>query len=319
MQDKMPSHHGAKEKIRGKSRPGTQGRDKYPNQTIKLLLERASCRAFLDKKIPADVMRYILEAGIHSATGGNLQPYSIIKIEKLATKNKLAKFCYQKFIADAPLNLIFCIDWHRLERWAQLEIAPFTATSAFRHFWISFQDTMIAAQNICTAADALGLGSVYIGTIMEFFPTIKRMLKLPKGVMPIVLLCIGYPRTELIPRKKLGIDAVVHNEKYNELSGKKLLDVFNEKYAGMKIEINSERLKMIERVCRDVAGEKFARKCIERIKKQGYISRSQLYFGLHYVANEIPKQNERFLKIMEQFGFKWFKKYQPIKRHKSID
>jgi FMN reductase [NAD(P)H] len=258
-------------------------------------------------------MRYILEAGIHAATGGNLQPYSIIKIEKQATKKRIAKLAGQKFIADAPINLVFCIDWHRLERWAKLETAPFTALSAFRHFWISFQDTMIAAQNICTAADAMGLGSVYIGTVMEFFPTLKRMLKLPKGVMPVVLLCLGYPKTKLIPRKKLGIDVMVHKEKYQDLTDKKLLDAFNKKYTGMKIEITSERIKTIERVCRDVSGEKFSEKCLEKIKKQGYISWAQRYFGLHYVANEMPKQNEKFLKIMEQFGFNWFKIYQPVK------
>jgi FMN reductase [NAD(P)H] len=284
---------------------------KYPNQTIKLLHERASCRSFLDKKIPADVMRYILEAGIHAATGGNLQPYSIIKIEKQATKKRIAKLAGQGFIAGAPVNLVFCIDWHRLERWAKLEMAPFTATSSFRHFWISFQDTMIAAQNICTAADAMGLGSVYIGTVMEFFPTLKRMLKLPKGVIPIVLLCIGYPMKKLVPRSKLGIDAVVHNEKYNELSDKKLMDVFNEKYAGIKLDITSSRLKMIEQVCREVAGEGFAKQSIEHIKKQGYISRTQMYFGLHYIANRMPLQNEKYLKIFENFGFNWFKKYRP--------
>lgn len=299
----MPSHHGVKEQVAGK----------YPNETVKLLIERASCRAFADKKIPPDAINYILNAGIHAATGGNLQPYSIIKIEKQATKKRIAKLAGQKFIADAPVNLVFCIDWHRLERWAKLEMAPFTAMSAFRHFWISFQDTMITAQNICTAADAMGLGSVYIGTVMEFFPTLKRMLKLPKGVMPVVLLCLGYPKTKLVPRKKLGIDVIVHKERYQEMSDKKLLEAFDKKYTGMRIEITQERLKTIEKVCRDVAGQKFARKCIGRIKKQGHISRSQLYFGLHYVANEMPKLNERFLKTIEQFGFNWFKKYKPYK------
>jgi FMN reductase [NAD(P)H] len=286
---------------------------RYPNQTIKLLLKRASCRAFTNKKIPTDVLQYILKAGIHAATGGNLQPYSIIKIENKTTKKKLAQLCSQKFIADAPVNLLFCIDWHRLERWAKLETAPFTATSSFRHFWISFQDTIITAQSICTAVDAMGLGSVYIGTIIEFFPTLKRILKLPNGVIPMVLLCIGYPKKKPVPRNKLGIDAVVHNEKYNELTDKQLLEAFNNKYAGIKIEIIPQRLKIIEKVCREVAGEKFSKQCIKQIKKQGYISRAQTYFGLHYIANKMPLQNEKYLKTFEKFGFNWFKKYRPSK------
>lgn len=301
--NKMPSHHGVKEAIKRK----------YPNETLKVLIERASLRNFSDKKISARVLQYILEAGIHAATGGNLQPYSIIKIENPAVKKKLAKLCYQGFIAKAPVNLMFCIDWHRLERWAKLETAPFTATKAFRHFWISFQDTMICAQNICTAADSLGLGSVYIGTVMEFFPKLKRMFKLPKGVFPVVLLCLGYPQKSPLPRKKLGVDVIVHNEKYRDLSDKQILKAFNDKYPGLKIEINKDRLRMMERVCRDVAGDIFAKQCIARIKKQGYISPVQRYFGLHYVANLMPKGNERFLKTMERFGFNWFKKYLPLK------
>ena len=54
----------------------------YPNQTLQLLYERASCRSFTEEKIPPDILQQLLEAGIHSATGGNLQPYSIIKIEE---------------------------------------------------------------------------------------------------------------------------------------------------------------------------------------------------------------------------------------------
>lgn len=300
---RIPSHHGVKSAIKGK----------YPNETLKLLIERASLRNFSDKKISSRVLQYILEAGIHAPTGGNLQPYSIIKIEKAAAKKKIAKLANRGFIAKAPVNLIFCIDLHRLERWAKLEIAPFTATSAFRHFWISFQDTIICAQNVCTAADSLGLGSVYIGTSLEFVPQLRKLLKLPKGVFPVVLLCLGYPKKLPLPRKKLGIDVMIHNERYRELSDKKLMSAFNEKYQSIKIEAVKERLEKMEKVCRDVAGETFAQKCLAKIKKNGYLSMAQLYFGLHYVASMMPKNNETFLKQMEQSGFKWFKKYRPLK------
>lgn len=184
--NKMPSHHGVE----------ISPNDKYPNQTLKLLVERASCRSFSDKKVSPDVLQLIFAAGVHAPTGGNLQPYSIIKIENDETKQKLAEMGEQGIIGKAPVLLLFCIDWRRIERWAKLEVAPFTATSSFRHFWISFQDTIICAQNICTAADSLGLGSVYIGTILEFFTDIRDMFQLPKGIFPVVLLCLGYPKVK---------------------------------------------------------------------------------------------------------------------------
>jgi nitroreductase len=297
---RMPSHHGIKEPVKGK----------YPNQTLKLLIERASCRCFSDKKISAEVLKFVLKAGVHSPSGGNLQPFSIIQIEKEKTKKKLAWLCgKQNFIADAPVNLLFCIDFHRLQRWAKLEIAPFSATSSFRHFWVAFQDTIICAQNICTAADSLGLGSVYIGTVLECFRELKKMFALPKGVFPVVLLCLGYPSIKPSQRKKLDLNVIVHKEKYKEMEGQKLLRAFRRKYPGLKIEITEERLKRISEVCRRVYGEKFARKCIGKIKKNGYINPVQRYFGLHYRADEMPQGNDTYLEIMEEFGFEWFKRF----------
>jgi len=299
----MPSHHGVKVPPEDRE---------YPNETMKLLIERASCRNFTDDKIPPDVLQLVLEAGVHAATGGNLQPYSIIKIEDEETRRTLAEWCGQGFIGRAPVLLLFCLDWRRLKRWAELEIAPFTGSSSFRHFWISFQDTLICAQNICTAADAMGLGSVYIGTVLEFIAELREMFGLPPGVFPVVLLCLGYPKTKPQPRKKLGVDAVVHAERYHEMADQALLDAFDDKYAGQRVQITEERLETISDVCRQVHGEAFARRCVEKIKETGHITPVQRYFGLHYRANSMPQDNDAFLKLMEEFGFNWFKPFQPF-------
>ena len=288
--------------------------DKYPNETMKLLFERSSCRDFLDKKIPAAIMQIVLEAGVHAATAGNLQPYSIIKIENAETKQKLAKMCEQNFIGKAPVLLLFCLDLHRNERWAGLEVAPYTATSSFRHFWVSFQDTVICAQNICTAADSIGLGSVYIGTVIDMPSKIQTMFKLPRGVFPVVLVCLGYPKKRLPPRSKLGVGTVVHHERYHELKDEELLDVFNKKYEGQRLPIAENRLETILKVCRTVRGQEFAEKCASKIRANDHINRAQHYFGLHYRADVMPTGNDEYLKIMEEFGFGWFKKYIPFAR-----
>jgi len=295
----MPSHHGFEEKKHGE----------YPNETIELLMERASCRNFADKKIPEDVLNLITEAGIHAPTGGNLQPYSIIKIGSQETRRKLAEMCGQDFIATAPVNLLFCIDWHRLERWAELEMAPFTASSSFRHFWISFQDAIVCAQNMCTAADAIGLGSVYIGTIMEYMRETQKMFQLPKGVLPVVLLCLGYPKSGLMTRRKLGRAVLIHDEQYHEMHDQDLRDAFDEKYHHTKIEMTEERVEKIRGVCQRVHGHEFAERCVAHIKEHGYINVAQRYFGLHYEADTMPRGNEEFVAMMKEFGFDWFEKF----------
>jgi nitroreductase len=288
----------------------------YPNETVKLLFERSSCRSFLDKRIPEDVLNVVLEAGVHAPSAGNLQPYSIIRIEDAAAKQKLAEMCEQKFIGTAPVLLLFCLDLHRNERWAKLETAPYTATSSFRHFWVSFQDTVMCAQNACTAADSVGLGSVYIGTVIDFPSEIRAMFNLPKAVFPVVLLCLGYPAKRPKSRNKLGVATVVHLERYREVEDRELVEVFNEKYRAdavhaQKIPVSAERLETIMKVCRRTFGEGFARRCKRRIEADGYINTAQYYFGLHYKADTMPKGNDKYMRLMEESGFNWFRKYVP--------
>jgi nitroreductase len=300
--DKKPdlSHHGDDD----------DSPRRHSNETMRLLLERSSCRSFSDRKIPPEVMDAILEAGIHAPTGGNLQPYSIIRVEDAATKQRLDELNEnQPFIAAAPVDLIFCLDWYRLRRWAELQDAPFTANRSFRHFWISFQDTIIAAQNICTAADAMGLGSVYVGTVLECFREIRQLLALPDLVFPVVLVSLGYPKERPKPKRKLGLDAIVHKEKYHAPDDRKLLRMFAEKYPGGDREITTERLETVKHVCRQVGGESLARRCLERIQKDGYINMAQHYFALHYRADFMPLMNDGFLQVMKEAGFVWFEPY----------
>lgn len=289
--------------------------DKHPNDTIRLMLERGSVRNFEDRPIPPEIMHQVLEAGIHSATGGNLQPYSIIQFEKQEVKQKVADLCGgQQFIAQAPVNLLFCIDLHRLDRWAALQVAPFTAAQSFRHFWVSFQDTIICAQSVCTAADAMGLGSCYVASILECFPELITMFELPKGVFPVVLISLGYPKMPPKIARKLGPEVVVHHEKYRDPENAELLASFETKYPGYRLEANAERLAEIEKVCEEVHGAEFAELCLARIREQGFISMIQRYYGLHYSANYMPLGNDNFVRILEEQGLKPFKVFELTRR-----
>ena len=115
----------------------------YPNKTIRLLLERASCRTYKPDAVPDDVLDLVLKAGVSAPSAGNLQPFSIIKVREDAARAKITEMMGQSFIGESPVLLLFCLDFNRLARWAALESAPFTADHAFRHFWVGFQDVAI--------------------------------------------------------------------------------------------------------------------------------------------------------------------------------
>jgi len=248
----------------------------------------------------------MLEAGIQAPTGGNLQPYSVVKIEKQSAINRLAELCGQSFMKKAPLHFIFCVDFNRLKRWAKLESAPFSADRSLRPFWIAFQDTILCAQNMCTAADALGLGSVYIGPIFDRIPEIRKMCRLPKGVVPVVSLVVGYPSVFPSPRKRLGAKIVVHNEVYRDIDDKELQAAFSEKYKGVRREITKKDLKTLSRVCRNVHGSAFAEKSVKAAKKLGYINRAQVYFGLNYQADRMLAGTAKQLKMLSKAGLSCF-------------
>ncbi|KYH30509.1 NADPH-flavin oxidoreductase [Clostridium tepidiprofundi DSM 19306] len=278
----------------------------YSNETIKLLYERASCRSFKNMQIPEDVLYEVIDAGLHAATGGNLQPYAIIKITKDETKKRLVDECnMQNIVAKAPVNLLFCIDWRRIGRWAESCNAPFLATKSYRHFWIAFQDTVICAQNICTAADSVGLGSVYIGTVESCFMELKSILNIPEGVFPVVLLSLGYPTKYPAPSKKLGIEALVHEETYKDLPIEIIKEFHSEKYNHKKYPISESNLSEIREVAKDIGGKEYADEMMKKIQEKGYINMAQRYFGLHYKANWSCIGNKAFIKTLLSYGFTW--------------
>jgi len=275
------------------------------NATLKLLTDRASCRVFKDKKVPPAVAAQLVEAGIHAPTGGNLQPYSIIKIEKPAAKKKLAKLCWQPFLAKAPLHLVFCVDLHRHKRWARLEKAPYSADRSLRPFWIAFQDTIICAQNMCVAADALGLGSVYIGPVFDSMAQIRRLCRLPKGVVPVVSLAVGYPKIKPPRRKKLPAALLAHSEVYRDPSDKELLAAFRKRYEGVTEEIKAKDLKILADSCRVAHNAGFAERCLKDVKARGNFNAPQIVFGLHYRAGRLLRNTPKQLRMLKTAGLGW--------------
>ncbi len=283
----------------------------HPNETIRLLHNRATIRTFTDRKIEPEVLDAVFEAGTHAPTGG-MQPYSVIKIEDQATKQRIFEFdgVGQKQIVNAAVDLVFCVDMRRNRRWAEIEVAPFTATSSFEEWWIAFQDTCIFMHTVCIAAEAMGLGTVYIGTAYWYFDKLRELLDIPEGVFPVVLLCMGYPKGERPnPRKKLPPRVVVHDEKYSDLPDWELIEALDAKH-GDQLKISDERLEGIRKVATAVHGADFAEKVLAKVRENGYISMVQYLYGLAYVADDGVRNNERCLKLLKDAGFDWFEPYE---------
>ena len=278
----------------------------YTNETMRLLYERASCRVFQDKEIPEDVLNEVIGAGLHGATGGNVQPYAIIKFCSDEVKDKLVDGCHmQPLIKQAPVNFLFCIDYRRIHRWAEASHAPYVGAKSSSHFWIAFQDTIIAAQNICTAADSVGLGSVYIGRVEGCFAKVKEIFELPEEVFPVVIVSMGYPAQELKVAPKLGMEALVHEERYRDISVDQLTDMQEAKYDYHKTPLSAKNIDTLYQVAKDMGGEAYAKDMIAYAKDQGYINMAQRYFGLIYPANMLAMGNATLVRELRDSGYAW--------------
>ncbi|HET7838330.1 MAG TPA: nitroreductase family protein, partial [Rectinemataceae bacterium] len=191
----------------------------------------------------------------------------------------------------------------RNRRIAARGLAPYSAHRAFRHFWIAYQDVMIAAQSACTAADSLGLGSCYIGTIVEHLEASSELLGLDERTVPIELLPLGYPVSPPKSRGKFPEGILVHRERYAEPEEAGLYSSYQEREGGWTMSLTPENLERFRDCCESVEGSEFAQRAVADAEARGAFNAVQYRFGLHYPADEMPMGNAGFLEALKNRGF----------------
>lgn len=164
------------------------------NEVIKELFERKSVRVYSDKMIEEDKKQLIIDSAIQAPTAGNMTLYSIIDVEDQEIKEKLAKSCdNQPFIAKAPLVLIFVADYQKwYDAFKYYHGNEEVRSPSYGDFLLAYSDALIAAQNAVVAAESMGIGSCFIGDIIEQYEFHRELLNLPQYTAPVGMLVMGY-------------------------------------------------------------------------------------------------------------------------------
>ena len=200
------------------------------NETIQVLMNRKSIRVFEDKEISPEIKDIILAAAMRAPTGGNCMPYSIIDVTDQSIKDKLAETCdHQPFIAQAKMVLIFCADYHRWYRKFKMAGCEDIPAPELSNMVLATEDAVIAAHTACIAAESLGIGSCYIGDIMENCEEQRRLLCLPDYVFPAAMLVFGWPTEQQKQRPKperCEQKHIVHENTYRDMDGEELREMF---------------------------------------------------------------------------------------------
>lgn len=200
------------------------------NETLKIIENRKSTRNFSREKITQEEKDAIIHAALRSPTAGNMMMYSVIEVGDQALKDRLAVTCdNQPFIANAPFVLLFVADYQRFYDYfifCEAQDACAKKGLSLRlpqegDLMLACCDALIAAQTAVIAAESLGIGSCYIGDILENAEIHREMFRLPRYTLPITLLCFGRPAVEKTEKRltpRYDRKYIVFQNEYRRLS-----------------------------------------------------------------------------------------------------
>ena len=196
-------------------------------QVLDVIFQRKSIRKFKPKPIPRKIIEKIVEAGQRAPTACGMQAYSFI----LVTDKKIREEIFeaigkQKCMEEAPTWIIVCADLARQLKLFEI-LGVKTKFGEASKLVSTVIDASLTVENMVIAADALGLGSVCIGSIWDSMKRIAEILKFPRHVLPIVLLCLGYPDESPPTRPRWPLKAVTHENSY-QMPSEKLMKEYYE-------------------------------------------------------------------------------------------
>ncbi len=243
------------------------------------LLQHRSIRKYQQKPVPEEVLLKILEAGTRASTTGNMQVYSIVVTKDQGIKERLAPTHFnQPMVTEAPVLLTFCADFNRFNKWCRFRRAE-PGYDNFLSFFTAAIDALLVAQNVCIAAESMDLGICYLGTATYNAGEIIDILDLPRGVVPVTAVTLGYPGEDPGLTDRLPLDAVIHRDIYRDYSEREINEFYTQKEL---INTNMEFVKendkeTLAQVFTDIRYKKednilFSKALLEVLERQGFMN-----------------------------------------------
>lgn len=244
---------------------------------MELLFQHRSIRQYKAEPIAERLLNQIIEAGTRASNTGNMQLYSVIVTRDAEKKAKLAPLHFnQPMVIQAPVLLTICADINLFNLWCEQRRAE---TGYNNLLWLmnATIDASLFAQNISVEAESHGLGICYLGTALYNAKEFIEALELPKGVVPITAIVLGYPAQNPPLTDRLPLEAVMHDETYADFSKDQVAQLFAEKesLASSKQFVAENQKENLAQVFTDVRYKKqdnefFSAKLLETLREQGF-------------------------------------------------
>ncbi len=216
------------------------------NPTLDLIHKHGSVRSYKPDPVPQELIESIVIAGQRAATSSNLQMYSVVALQDATRRAQMQTFCNnQKHISQAPVFLTWCADLSRLDRVCEMQGYQQEA-GYVENFLLAAVDVAIMMQNAGLAAESLGLGFCYIGSIRNSPQEVIDLLKLPKYTFPVCGMTLGWPTQPPRIRPRLPLEAVLHWETYDSSDEARHLQAYDEAmvatgiYQGRQVKVEKD-------------------------------------------------------------------------------
>lgn len=187
---------------------------KFVKDKLKIPLSHRTIREFTAKPVDEEVVSTLMEVANRTATSIGMQSFSIIRIKDENKRQRLAEICNQEYVARAPELWVFIVDCYRNYQIAKEQNFPVSDTVDADRFFQGFTDGALAAQNVTSALESLGMGAVYLGSILNDIDAVIRLLNLPKFTFPILGIGFGYPNQEPQLKPRMDVDLKFFTDGY---------------------------------------------------------------------------------------------------------
>lgn len=233
---------------------------------MKSIQNRTSIRKYSSREVSDELLNRLLEEAERTPTMGNLQLYSVVITRSEEGKKALAPAHFnQPMVTGAPVVLTIFADYRRTTLWAENRKAH-PGYDNILSFMNAATDALLFTQTFCNLAEEEGLGTCFLGTTVYMPKMIIDTLKLPKLVMPVATITLGWPDEQPALSERLPLRSIIHQEAYEDYTPEKIDDFYAEKE---NLEVNKEfvRINNVETLAQVFTDIRYTKKDCETMSK----------------------------------------------------
>ena len=245
---------------------------------MKTIFNRTTIRKYSNREVSDTLLKELLSKAELTPTMGNLQLYSVIATRNSEMKQKLAPTHFnQPMVENAAVVLTFCADFNRTTVWANNRKGT-PGYDNFLSFLNAATDALLYCQTFTNLAEAEGLGTCFLGTTIYNPKQIIDLLKLPKLVMPVATLTIGWPNETPTQPDRLPLESILHEEIYTDYTAESIDQYYKVKESLEEnkhfVEIN--KTETLAQIFTDIRYKKSDNEAmsvglLETLKQQGFL------------------------------------------------